>query len=203
MDRLQKHYRDLFATHGDAPAAVQYSDRDSQFRRFEVLAQVADDLGSVVDLGCGLGHFAGFLRARGFAGPYCGLDFVPEFVEHARLRFADDPQARFERCDLKADAFPEGYATFAVSGVFNNRQDDNRAFLESTLRKAFAAAQRQVAFNVMSTYVDFEAPDLYYTDPREVFDFCKRELTRRVTLRHDYLVRDDRPPFEYTVYLYK
>ena len=200
---LQQHYRRLFETHGDSAQAVQYSDSPSQFRRFQVLREVSETLGSVVDLGCGLGHFRDHLRATGFKDAYLGLDFVQEFVDHGNIKHAEDPLTSFQRCDLLADAFPTDHDTFVVCGVFNNKMPDNANFMRTVIEKAFTAARRQVAFNAMSTYVDFEAPDLYYTDPLEIFDFCKRHLTKRVALRHDYLVRDDRLPFEYTIYLYK
>jgi hypothetical protein len=29
-------------------------------------------------------------------------------------------------------------------------------------------------------------PDLYYGDPREYFDLCKRKYSRHVALLHDY-----------------
>lgn len=200
---LRQHYQQLFHTHGDSAHAVQYSDTPSQHRRFQILREVSPELGSVVDLGCGLGHFDDYLRAAGFAGQYLGLDFVQEFVDHGNQKNKNNSLTTFRQCNLFTDEFPEGYDTFVVCGVFNNVMPDNAGFLRRVIQKSFSAARRQVAFNVMSTHVDFQAPDLYYTDPCEVFDFCKRELTRRVTLRHDYLVRDDRPPFEYTVYLYK
>lgn len=200
---IQKHYQGLFTAHGDSAKSVQYADSPSQFRRFQILSEISADLGSVVDLGCGLGHFCDYLRRKDFGGSYLGLDFVQEFVDHGNSKHAHDPRTSFRRCDLLTDEFPQGYDTFFVCGVFNNKMPNNFEFMETVLRKAFSAAKRHVAFNAMSTYVDFEATDLYYTDPREVFDFCKRHLTRRVNLRHEYLVRDDRPPFEYTIYLYK
>ena len=200
---LQQHYQRLFQAHGDSAQAVQYTDTPSQFRRFQVLREVAPELGSVVDLGCGLGHFHDHLRSTGFIGPYLGLDFVQDFIDHANAKHAGNPLTSFRRLDLLADDYPQGHDTYVVCGVFNNKLPGNVEFMRTVLEKAFTAARRQVTFNAMSVYVDFEAPDLYYTDPREVFDFCKRHLTRKVTLRHDYLVRDDRPPFEYTMYLYK
>ncbi|SDX87682.1 class I SAM-dependent methyltransferase [Delftia lacustris] len=200
---IQDHYQGLFKAHGDSAKSVQYTDSPSQFRRFQVLSEISADLGSVVDLGCGLGHFCDYLRSNAFNGSYLGLDFVQEFVDHGNAKYSHDPRTAFQRCDLFLDEFPQGYDTFVVCGVFNNKMSDNSGFMQSVLKKAFAAANRYVAFNAMSTYVDFEASELYYTDPRDVFDFCKRHLTRRVSLRHEYLVRDDRPPFEYTIYLYK
>lgn len=202
-NQLQDHYRRLLQDRGDDATAVQYSDRESQHRRFSVLADVAVDLESVLDLGCGLGHFLEFLRARGFAGRYLGLDMLPEFIATARERHAGDPLAEFRTADLETDEFPEGFDTHVVCGVFNNTMPDNAGFMQKVLRKSYAAAGRQIAFNAMSTYVDFQVPELYYTDPCNVFDFCKRELGRRIVLRHEYLVRHDRPPFEYTMYVYK
>jgi SAM-dependent methyltransferase len=200
---LRQYYQQLFRTHGDSAHAVQYSDTPSQQRRFQVLRDVSPELGSVVDLGCGLGHFGEYLRSTGFVDPYLGLDFVQDFIDHGNAKHENNPLTTFRHCDLLADEFPEDHDTFVVCGVFNNLMPENAGFMHKVIEKAFAAARRQVAFNAMSTYVDFEAPDLYYTNPCEIFDFCKRHLTRRVTLRHDYLVRDDRPPFEYTIYLYK
>ena len=200
---IQQHYKRLFQQHGDSAQAVQYTDHASQFRRFEILREISEDLGSVVDLGCGLGHFHDHLKANGFNGTYLGLDFVQEFVDQGNSKHRNDPLTSFQRLDIYADEFPKGHDTYVVCGVFNNKMPDNAGFMQKIIEKAFRAARHRVAFNAMSTYVDFESPDLYYTDPREIFDFCKRQLTRRVNLRHDYLVRDDRPPFEYTVYLYK
>lgn len=200
---LQQHYQHLLKMHGDSAQAVQHANAISQFKRFSVLSEVATNLGSVVDLGCGLGHFLPYLRANGFAGPYLGLDFVQEFVDSANTRHADDPMANFLHCDLIADAYPEGYDTFVICGVFNNKIENNAGFIQRVLEKAYVAASKQVAFNAMSTYVDFQVCDLYYTNPLEIFDYCKRHLTRKVVLRHEYLVREDRPPYEYTMYLYK
>lgn len=201
-DQLQ-HYRDLFRSHGDAAQSVQHYDAASQRNRFRVLAEFASAHGSVVDVGCGLGHFCTYLRELGFRGRYLGLDFVPEFIEHASRKHAGDPAARFQAFDMTRDAYPEGEDVYVICGVFNNRQVDSEQFLYETLRKVFRASRKGVAFNALSTYVDYQDASLFYADPLKVLDFCKRELTPRVLLRHDYLVREDRPPYEYAIYLYK
>jgi len=203
MSDLREHYRKLLAEHGDAAESAQHADESSQRNRFRVLAEIAEPLGSVVDLGCGLGHFYPFLKERGFKGRYLGLDFLPEFVERAAARHAGDPDASFKTFDLRRDAYPEGWDYYVICGVFNNAMDDNAAFLHETLEKAFAAAKLGVAFNALSTYVDYQAEGLYYADPVLLLEWCKRRLTRNLVLRHDYLVREDRPAYEYAVYLYK
>lgn len=48
----------------------------------------------------------------------------------------------------------------------------------------------------ISNYVDYEDKEIFYTSPEKIFQAAK-DLTRRVTLRHDYM------PFEFCLYLYK
>lgn len=45
--------------------------------------------GTVIDAGCGPGHWTAFLRDHG--ADVEGIDLVPTFVEHARARFPDIP----------------------------------------------------------------------------------------------------------------
>jgi hypothetical protein len=90
-----------------------------------------------------------------------------------------------------------------LSGVFNNVMPNAQTFLQAVLRNMFAAARRGIAFNAMSTYVDFLAKDLTYFDPGEVFRFCKEELSPLVCLRHDYTVKPNVVPYEFAMYVYK
>ena len=77
---LKSHYRKLLEQYGPSPAAVQHISQESQFKRFEVLAEVDKNLDSVIDVGCGLGDMYEYLLQTKFSGRYLGLDFVAEFV---------------------------------------------------------------------------------------------------------------------------
>ena len=81
--------------------------------------------------------------------------------------------------------------------------ENNQEFMYQTIGKMYDACEKGVAFNAMSTYVDYQDEDLYYSDPLKVFDYCKKNLTSRVVLNHDYLVKSDSIPFEYTMFLYR
>ena len=201
-DALIAHYRSLLERHGPVAEALQYRDAATQEARFDVLAGVAEPLGSVLDVGCGLAHLCRRLRARGFAGRYHGVDVVPEFVELAREALSDDPLATVALGDAEGE-LPGGFDYAMVSGVFNNRMADNRRFMETTLRRMFAAARRGIAFNAMSTHVDYRDPALYYVDPMDAFDFCKRELGGHPVLRHDYVLDEGGFPFEFAMYVHK
>jgi SAM-dependent methyltransferase len=200
---LKSHYRKLLEQYGPSPAAVQYSNQESQFKRFEVLAEVDKNIDSVIDVGCGLGDMYEYLLQTKFSGRYLGLDFIDEFVELAKNKYSNNPNVEFAVCDLAVDAIPQGYDYILLSGVFNNKVEQNKKFMLDTIEKIFDSCNKGIAFNAMSTYVDYEDEELFYSNPLEIFDFCKRNITPRVILKHDYLVKKGSVPFEYTLYLYK
>ena len=101
------------------------------------------------------------------------------------------------------DDFPNGYDYFLLSGVFNNRTERSKEFMIQTIDKMFHACNKGVAFNSMSTYVEFQDDELFYSDPKEIFHYCKKYLTQSVVLKHDYKVKENAFPYEYTMYLYK
>ena len=207
-DVLIANYQALLERYGPDHRAVQWSSKDAQHRRFAVLTEVVEPGSSVMDVGCGLGDLLEYLRLqRGFTGAYLGLDFVPEFIEHARRRFADDDGARFELFDARHDSFANPYDYVLISGTFNNLVTDSSAHLEwihRTVERAFAAANTAVAFNNLSIHVNQYEPDLFYSDPADMLTWCAERCTRRITLRHDYNAPPELGvPVDYTLYLFK
>ena len=203
ISNLKKHYQTLLNQHGVSPKSVQHIDQHSQFKRFEVLFGIDNNPKSVIDIGCGLGDMYQYLLNNNYKGEYLGLDFLPDFIELASKSFKKSPKASFKLSDITIDDIPLGYDYILLSGVFNNKLPDNKQFLLNMLKKMFDSCNKGVAFNAMSTYVDYQDDNLYYSNPLEVFDFCKQHLTKNVILRHDYVVKENSIPFEYTIYLYK
>ena len=200
---IKKHYQELFKKYGDSAESVQYSDKVTQFKRFEILNQVAPKLTSVIDVGCGLAHLYEFLESKNQQVKYLGLDFVNEFINVNSQKYKDKSNVTFQQYDITVDTFPSGYDYVLLSGVFNNKFNNNKEFMLSSISKMYNACNNAIAFNAMSTYVDYMENNLYYSDPLEVFDFCKSNLSKKVTLRHDYLVKENSIPFEYCIYVYK
>lgn len=196
-------YQQRLAEYGPGSAAVQYSDRASHFARFEILFDIDRDMASVIDVGCGLADFYHFLRANGSMARYHGIDIVPEFAELSAEALADDPDAHVVLADAENEALPGGFDYAVLSGVFNNRMDDNWGFMTATLRRMWDAAEQGIAFNAMSSHVDYRDDGLFYVDPMEVFAFCKTELGGHPVLRHDYVTRPGGFPFEFAMYVRK
>jgi SAM-dependent methyltransferase len=76
------------------------------------LAEKVNGLGTICDLGCGVGQVAGYLRSRGAS--VCGIDLAPEMVKQARRL---NPKIDFQQgnmlglTDVSKDSFG-GIAAF-------------------------------------------------------------------------------------------
>jgi SAM-dependent methyltransferase len=200
--RALRGVRDLYtaglAEHGPTPAATRWKDEAAQQLRFERLARVIDahppeGPASVADWGCGYGALLGYLDAHGLrVGAYDGYDISAEMLAAAERAVGDDRCRWVHGTELDRDV---DYVF--VSGTFNVRleaSDDVWAdYIRSTLRALHARARRGLAFNLMTTWVDWRAEDLFYADPAEWFTFCRRELSPWVSLQHDY------PLYEWTI----
>jgi SAM-dependent methyltransferase len=189
-------YTESLSKHGIDSQAVGWKDEASQLFRFDQLARVIDDGDepiSVNDWGCGFGAMFDYLDRRLGArlASYTGYDISPKMIGAARSAVDD------ERASFVLGSSPQAADYTFVSGTFNVRQqaseDDWRAWVEERLRELAAASHRGFAFNLLSTYVDWKEDHLFYGDPRGFFDFCKRELSSRVALLHDY------PLYEWTI----
>ena len=201
IDALSKHYSELVKRHGDAAEGAQYADRDTQEARMKVLCEIGVTKDSkVLDFGCGTGQMLSLLqRTIGFEGEYVGYDIAPEAIDFARKAH---PAGRFEVRDILSQPPEETFDFVLVSGVFNNRMSNNRAFFEAVSKQLMPLATKGYAFNMLSRFVDFFDDGLYYEDPLSAFQFCKEQLSPLVTLRHDYCVREGSIPFEFTIYVH-
>ena len=189
------HYDRLLDVHSRDHEIVGWGSRESQERRFVVLAQVGDLSGkTVLDMGCGLGNLYAYLKSWHVACDYVGIDINARMIARARERF---PEASFETMDILAlgEALPR-YDFVLLSGAFNLTQDNQKEFVEAMIRCMYQMARTAVAFNILSAKADFFEPGEYYARPGEMLDFCLT-LSRRVILRHDYM------PHDFTVYMYR
>ena len=199
---IEEHYSDLLKKYGDDPRAVQLSDRTTQRRRFRVLIDPFERRGGgrILDVGCGLAHLLEYLQENGVDCEYTGVDANQDMVDASKEKF---PSCHFERLDIGRQA-PDWDADLVLcSGLFNNRREDPQAFLRAALRNMYSVTRRVLAFNLMSSYVDFIDSDLDYFDPEDVFRFCKEHLGPLVSLRHDYEVKPGIVPFEFAVHVYR
>lgn len=203
MSDIKQHYKKLYSEFGDDVKSLQWSDRDTQEARFASLVVPVENNESVVDVGCGFSDLYQYLLDQGYSGRYLGLDFIEEFIASASKRFGKDDNASFKLLDIDNGDLPRQHDWYVASGIFNNERQDNESFLKSSIASMFSACNKGVSFNLLSTYVDYQDEGLYYVDPCDIFDFCKRELSQKVVLNHAYQVKPGVIPFEFSIYIYK
>jgi hypothetical protein len=194
-----EHYERQLERHGPTAQGMDWKDEASQRLRFEVLCGICDlQDKTLCEIGCGVGHLYDWLRERHLNVEYCGIDLSERMIEVACQRH---PSVHFERRDILVDDELPTYDVVLCSGLFHvklTHQDrDWLDFIEQSIRRMYSMCRVGIAFSLMTDQVDFRAPDLFYSNPAEMLDFCRRELTRFAAVRHDY------PLYEYTIYLYR
>lgn len=186
---VERYYSRAFDAHGASAHGVDWRDDGSQelrFVQFERLLTNAEPF-SINDLGCGYGAFASFLAAREFTGTYTGYELSARMLDHARGTFASHPTFRF----LHGSDLEEADCSVA-SGIFNVRlgyaEKDWLDYVHQTIDDLANASRLGFAFNMLTSYSDshLQRENLYYADPRAMFDLCKRRYSRHVSLLHDY-----------------
>jgi len=193
-DAIVQRYAKRFETYGvDLKTLDVGQHYDAQH---VVHASIGDLHGkTLLDIGCGLGHYYAYLRNRGIMVNYIGYDFMAPFIEVDRERY---PEATFEVRDVTNDEIVHEADYAVMCQVFNNRysDSDNTEVVKSVLRKAFGAVRIGLSVDMLSTYVNYRVPEMHYFSPEEMFAFGET-LTPFVRLRHDYA------PRHFTLFLYK
>jgi SAM-dependent methyltransferase len=201
---LSNHYDELVSKFGSNPQASQWRDQQSQIRRFEILCKNLPhslSKSSILDFGCGTGALYWYLKSsHGFTGRYTGIDISPKAIEIAKSIF---PNGNFMNLDILLNELPETYDYIFVSGTFNNEMKNHLEWVYANLRKLFQITNMALIFNMLSNYVDYKDEGLYYSDPEEIFGFCKGELSPAVNLFHSEAIYESLPPFEYVIQVYR
>ena len=202
-EALRAHYEQSFQTHGPSAKGVDWGEKASDLHlRYDKMIAVMPSApragASLLDVGCGYGGLLDHLRARNIAVKYTGIDVVADMISNARARHASE---RFILGDILAqdDLQPHDYVV--CNGILTQKLDvpalDMDEFACLLIRRMFSLCRKGIAFNVMTTKVNFFSNNLYYRNPAELFSWCLSEVTRHIRVDHAY------PLYEYTMYLYR
>ncbi|HEX5759596.1 MAG TPA: methyltransferase domain-containing protein [Thermoanaerobaculia bacterium] len=171
------------------PGALLYDTRDAQFVRLEAIARHCPLAGlHVLDVGCGRAELLGLLLERGVVpARYTGIEALPWLARAARRR-------RYPRCTiLEADFVkePERMRVGADVVVFSGSLNllPSRQFYR-TLRQAWDAAGRRLAFNYLCSPREAGDPWLRWHRRRTVLAFLRRSGAE-FRVHDDYAPGDD------------
>lgn len=188
-------YQALLAEHGETYRALDWGSRESQLKRFEVLADIGITAGDrILDVGCGLADLNAWLIKHRPGVDYSGIDLTPGMAQRAQARFSNATISTKTIFDLDLPAGSFDY--LVASGIFFLRKTNPRQYLESTIKRMFNYAAKGIAFNSLSAWAHCKEEGEFYADPAETMRFCKK-LSPYVVMRHDYHLSD------FTMYLYR
>lgn len=195
VNLVVQRYQRRIAEHGPTFASLNSGSEEKQALRHSVHASALRGARPLVlEIGCGLGDFYKYLVGKDRDCSYCGYDIVPEYIAECHRVC---PRAKFEVRNIFLEGIDGTYDTIVMSQVLNNRyqKSDNMQVMQRALELAFQHSRISVSVDMLSTYVDFRNPDLFYYAPEEIFRMAKA-IAPRVLIRHDYRA------FEFCVQLF-
>ena len=197
-DIVIKRYVDRLHQFGPNIKALASGNEYRQKIRFKVLKELGVKSGeTVLDVGCGLGDFNHYLSINNVNAIYTGIDIVPELIEAAKKK---DSISRYEVRDIQLTPYQNDSFDYIVcSQVFNLKliNSSNLELVFSMLQLFSKISKKGVAVDFLTSYVDYKEDHLHYYSPEEIFRYIKENITKNVTLRHDY------PLFEFCIYFGK
>ena len=146
---------------------------------------------SINDLGCGNGSLLRFMNEniRDKSFTYNGYDIMPEMIAEAKTLNIKN-ESNFKLITSVNEIENTDYTV--ASGIFNLKYNTTEKewlnYIHETIAVMWAKSTKGISFNCLTSYSDkeFMRPELFYADPMELFDFCKKNITRHVSILHDY-----------------
>ena len=194
VDENQDFYDRRVEEYGDSYLSLNWGSKKSQELRFDVLSQISDlKMKSVLDFGCGLGHFYKWFNEKTINVNYTGIDISPRMINEAKALF---PEQNFKMQNIFAVPLEEEFDYILMSGVFTYT---NQNFFEQCIKSLFNKCTLGLGFNMLSkwgiTSKSIEENE-FFGSPEDVLKFCKT-LSSKIVLKHNYHPRD------FTIFIYK
>lgn len=205
---LQIHYENCLKQHGPNAKGMDWPNPDDLNKRFKVLTDIIFEYNYIknekvdlTDLGCGVGLLVNYLIDNNLIDfvNYTGIDISPIMIEFATQRL---PQFKFEERDILTNRLRENGTDYVImNGVFTEKRELSHEqmfdFFTKMITETYKSARKGIAFNVMSTHVDWQRDDLFHLGLDQMVEFVTKKLTRNMIIRLDYGL------YEYTVHIKK
>ncbi|MFZ2541672.1 MAG: hypothetical protein WAW75_07860 [Gallionella sp.] len=201
IDEQLKVYQSAFIQHGDSPKGTHQNNRETQYLRFQMLT---DHLlnnhtdNTIEDVGCGICDLYGYLKSKNIKFTYSGTEIVDEMIALAKEKY---PEITVKNRDILSEVGQKKNDFVVLSGTLNIpgnvEPEEWRRFCFSLISSMYGMCNKAIAFNFLTSHKTFTDPNLFYFDPSELLDYCIKNLSRFVELKHSY------PLYEGTITVYR
>jgi dTDP-4-amino-4,6-dideoxygalactose transaminase len=195
IDALFRRYDEQLRRHGDTPRGALWPNEEDVQTRFDVMLDVIDRVDeepvTLCDLGCGTGGLLAHIRKRALKNiSYVGVDRSELALSYARAKFPEATFLEIDISDPQADLKPLACDYLVANGLFIGKfdmtHDEMWSFLASTVRRLWPFVRRGIAFNAMSTIVEWSRDDLFHLSMDEAARLLHAVAGRNVRIRADY-----------------
>ena len=202
---LQKHYVEKFSLHGASSEGVDWGkDETKTVLRYDKMLQVINhnysdkSKFSLLDVGCGYGGLLEYASYQHNNLNYTGIDVAENMIEWA---ITNSPKGNFIYGDIMEYEFERKFDYVVCNGILTQKLEtpglEMDRFAHQLIHRIFSLCVIGIAFNVMTTKVNYYANNLYYRNPSELLAWCMSEISSAIKIDHSY------PLYEYTIYLYR
>ena len=198
---LRDHYSKKFTEFGPTAKGVDWGTEKNMILTYGKMLNVIEqgvETPTILDVGCGYGGLYLYAQEREIPLTYSGIDISENMIEYAKINLPGGQFFCGDIFDFESDVH---FDYVVCNGILTQKLStsirDMDIFANQLIRKMFSIALRGIAFNIMTTKVNFMVDNLYYRNPIEMLAFCLTEITSKVRMDHAY------PMYEYTTYLYK
>ena len=191
---INKRYSERIKLENFSFEALRSGTPERREIRFKNLLDIGIKSGDkILDLGCGYGDFYSFLKSKNLTVDYTGYDINPDFIKESKKR---NPKINFKVVDVINDNYPN-FDWIVSTSCFNLilKEQNNYDFVKELFQSTFSHANKGVAIDFLTDYVEFKNELGFYYSPEKIFGIAK-EITKCVTLKHDYHL------FEFCIYMF-
>ncbi len=172
--------------------------RISHMKRFEKMLDLGDySRRSVLDVGCGVGGFYGFLLEKGIQCSFTGIDINPKMIEAAKENYPEISE-RFMVFDVLEKEMNQSFDYVFSVGPLNLKFEPgvNMDATMKLLGRMYRMSNIGAALSMTSSYTRKPNNETFYFNPAEVMEETAKFCTN-VKIDHSYL------PHDFTIFCYK
>lgn len=198
---LHDHYKNTILENGPNSRGVDWGSKEwaVKLRQEKMLGVVlkGDISVSILDVGCGYGALLDLIEEKNLNYSYIGVDIVEEMIQQAKSLHPNYEFVCGDILDAEIDTCDYAVCNGILTQKMNSSTLAMNEFSKKLIKKMYSLTRCGVAFNLMTTFVNFQKDNLYYKNPAEILAWCMSEITPHVVLDSSYGLL-----YEYTIYLY-
>lgn len=204
---MKKHYYKTFEDYGPNARGIDGGNKSKEINEERLILKYKNMINlikdksiesSLLDVGCGYAGFYEYILNQKLNIDYTGIDVCKNMINYANDKYGS--LGNLICGDILDYKFNRRFDYIVCNGILTQKLEATISEMEKYMKQIISTlwdtCNKGIAFNIMTSQVDFIVENLYYKSPLETLAFCM-QFTRNFKLDQSYNL------YEYTVYLYK